>query len=78
MLTYELHKTEDNLIFYHYYPDGNGATGVVSIDKVTGKTEVVTPSKDDLGNRYAFKLIKHLGEFFKNKTYKETGIIAWY
>lgn len=78
MLTYELQKTEDNLIFYHYYPDGNGTAGIVSIDKITGETAIIASSKDDFGNRYAFKLMKHLREFFINKAYKETGTIAWY
>lgn len=78
MLIYKWHKIDGNLIFYHYYPDGNGATGVVSIDRFTGETEVVTPSKDDFGNRYAFKLMKLLQEFFTNNAYKEAGTIAWY
>lgn len=78
MLSYKLHKTDGDLAFYHYYPDGNGATGVVSIDKTTGKTEIVAQSEDDFGNRYASKLIKRLQEFFASKTYEETGTIAWY
>lgn len=78
MLTYELHKNENNLIFYRYSLNGNGASGLVSIDKVTGKTEIVAPSKDDFGNRYATKLTKRLQEFFASNNYKETGTIAWY
>lgn len=78
MLIYKLHKIEDNLVFYHYFPNGNGAVGIVSIDRFTGKTEVITPSKDDFGNRYAFKLTKRLRAFFASNAYEETGTIAWY
>lgn len=78
MLIYKWYKIDGNLIFYHYYPEESGAIGVVSIDRFTGKTEVVKPSKDDFGNRYAFKLMNRLREFFANNAYKETGTIAWY
>lgn len=78
MLTYELHKIDGDLLIYHYLPNGNGETGVVSIDKSTGKTEVIASAKDDFGNRYAFKLIKHLQEFFVSDNYEEAGTIAWY
>lgn len=78
MLTYTLHKMDGDLAFYHYFPCGNGAAGVVAINKVTGDVDVVTPSKDDTGNRYASKLAKRLREFFANNAYKEAGVISWY
>lgn len=78
MLTYKLHETDGDLAFYHYFPDGNGAAGAVSINKKTGETAVVKASNDDFGDMYAFKLIKRLKEFFESKVYKQEGTIAWY
>ena len=78
MLIYKLHKTEGDLLFFNYYPEGNGAEGTVSINKNTGETAIIKPSEDDFGNRFAFKLVKRLKEFFEANDYKEEGIIAWY
>lgn len=78
MLKYELYKTDGDILFYHYYPQGSGEAGTVTINKETGEAVVVNPSEEDFENRYAFKLMKRLLEFFENKTYKETGMIAWY
>ncbi|MBE6928204.1 MAG: hypothetical protein E7467_06950 [Ruminococcaceae bacterium] len=77
-MKYQLHKEDGNLILYCYYPQGHGETGIVSVNKKTGETAVVSPSADDFGNRFAFKLCKRLKEFFEAKSYKENGIIAWY
>ena len=78
MLTYKFHKNDGDLAFYYYYPQGGGAAGTVSINKKTGESAVVKSSSDDLGNRFAFKLIKMLKDFFANNEYKESGTIAWY
>lgn len=78
MLTYKLNKTVGDLILYHYYPQGNGDAGLISIHKKTGEITIVEPSNDDFGNRFAFKLIKRLKEFFEDKAYKQEGTIAWY
>lgn len=78
MLTYKLYKTDGDIVFYHYFPEKTGEAGVISINKDTGETTIVKQSGDDFGNRYAFKLIKRLKDFFEDKTYKQDGIIAWY
>lgn len=77
-MKYKLHKTEGNLIFYHYFPQGSEDLGTVSINKKTGETAVVKPAEDDFGNRFAFKLIKRLKEFYHEKDFKDSGTIAWY
>lgn len=33
MLTYKFYKTDGDVAFYHYFPQGNGNAGVISIDK---------------------------------------------
>ena len=78
MLHYKQHKDDGELIFYHYYPNGGERVGTVSISRKSGVTEVVSPSADDFGNRFAFKLCKRLKEFFEDGVYKNDGIIAWY
>lgn len=78
MLTYKFYKTDGNLTFYHYFPQGNGDAGIISIDRETGKITIVKSSNDDFGNRFAFKLINRLKEFFEDKDYKQEGKIVWY
>lgn len=78
MLRYKLHKDDGKLILYHYYPNRSTKAGTVSINKKSGETMIVSPSADDLGNRFAFKLCKRLKEFFEDGKYSEDGIIAWY
>lgn len=78
MLTYKFYKTDGDVAFYHYFPQGKGNAGVISIDKKTSETVIVRPSDNDFGNRFAFKLIKRLREFFDNEDYEQEGIIAWY
>lgn len=78
MLTYKFYKMDGDIAFYHYFPQGNGDAGVVSINKKTGATAIVRPSDDDFENKFAFKLIKRLKEFFESRDYKQEGIIAWY
>lgn len=78
MLSYKLYKTDGDLAFYNYFLQGSGDVGTVSINKHTGETVIVNSSKDDFGDRFAFKLIKYLKDFFDNNDYRETGTIAWY
>lgn len=78
MLKYNILKTEDNILFYHYYSEINGCDGVVSINKNTGETSIVKSSDNDLGNRFAYKLIKRLKSFFENSNYSDNGIVSWY
>lgn len=78
MLSYKLHKIENGLNYYKYYPQGSENAGTVTINTKTGETAIIKPSEDDFGNRFAFKLVKRLKEFFEEKAFKEEGIIAWY
>lgn len=78
MLKYKKTEIDGNKLIYQYIPDGTGKPGKVSIDKRTGETAVIEVSDDDIGNRYAFKLLKRLSEFFAENNYKDDGIIAWY
>ena len=78
MLRYKLYNTDGNFVFYRYYPQGGKDFGTVSINTKTGETAIITPSEDDAGKRYAFKMAKRLKEFFNDNSYKDNGIIAWY
>lgn len=78
MLSYKLHRVQGDFYYYHYYPNGDGTNGEITINKETGEIAIVKSSLDDFGNRFAFKMIKQLEYFFDTKEYKEFGTIIWY
>ena len=78
MLRYYRYATDGDVILYKYYLTGGGDRGAVSINKNTGVTSVIKQSEDDLGCRFAYKVIRHLENFFANGAYEDDGLIAWY
>lgn len=78
MLRYYRYTTDGDAILYRYYLTGGGDCGIVSINKKTGATSVIKQSEDDLGRRFAYKVIRHLENFFVNDVYEDDGLIAWY
>lgn len=78
MLSYKLHISNGDVAHYYYYPNGDGASGEIAINKKTGEIVIEKSSSDDFGNRFAFKMTKQLQYFFDTKNYEESGTIIWY
>lgn len=78
MLKYKLVKSNNDLLTYHYNLAKDETPGEVTINKASGQAKVVKQSENDFGNRFAFKLLGRLTEFFKEGEFKEEGAIAWY
>lgn len=78
MLTYKKIDQKGDVIIYQYKPEGNGKAGIVSINSVTMETDIISVSADDIGTRYALKLLHNLSEMVRKKQIAEEGIVAWY
>ena len=78
MLKYKLVNINGNAMIYQYMPEGNGKPGTVSINAKSGATNILEVSTDDIGRRYAYKLIQRLERYYERKAMPEEGVIAWY
>lgn len=78
MLKYKLVESNNDLLTYHYNLAKDEKPGEVTINRTSGQAKVVKQSENDFGNRFAFKLLGRLIEFFKEGEFKEEGAIAWY
>lgn len=78
MLRYELFDSDNDLLTYIYYLQKDERPGKVTINRVSGQTSVVEQAENDVGNRFAYKLLARLGEFYKEGTYQNKGFIAWH
>lgn len=77
MVGYELLKIENGILFYNYFPEWNGAPGIISLNINTEEAESQKFSEDDRGGKYAFKVYSHLKKCISDKEYKEKGSIIW-
>lgn len=78
MLKYFIFEETKDKIIYKYFPEGNETSGIISIEKATGKIDIISLAENDRHKIYAWKLILKLETFYKTQAYKEEGIIAWY
>ena len=79
MLRYFLESIVNNIATYSYYPESTtSGKGIVTIDMRTGVINIVRESTDDYHKWYAYKLAKRLETFFRDGSYDEKGLVAWY
>ena len=78
MLKYKLVDDNSKTLVYHYFQNGNEKPGRVKVDKTNGQIDVIEQSESDFRNRFAFKVVDRLEEFYQTGDYKSEGTIAWY
>ncbi len=77
MLKFELIEENESKTLYKYFPEGGSESGVVSVDKESGKCSIENLSSNDRHQRYAIKMFKRLREYFDSNSFDKSGIIAW-
>lgn len=78
MLKYKLIEENNSRVLYKYFPENGSESGLVTIDKETGKCDVEKLAPNDEHRIYALKMFKKLREFLDAKSFDESGSVAWY
>lgn len=78
MLLLKLVQETNSVVVYNYFPEQKDDYGTVTLDKCTGEISDVKVSRNDLYERYMHHAVSKVVEFFKNGTYKQEEVVAWY
>lgn len=78
MLKLILMEQNAEMAVYNYYPEGEGEPGSISIDKRTGKINVLhVPPNDEYGH-YKIHAIQRISEYFDKQVFRKKDVVAWY
>ncbi len=78
MVKYELYAENDNIITYHYFPEGHEDYGTITMDKKTADLVEVELAKSDKFKQYFYHMINEIEEFIEKGKYLKAGYVAWY
>lgn len=77
MVTLKKIEHTDKLVRYEIYPEGRGEAGVISFDLSTGKAMVEKAPNGYLSNYFRHAISK-ISEYWKQGTFPDEGMSAWY
>ena len=78
MIKYKQINSLNGSIEYLYTVNDYESAGSVLINTNTGEEVVSVSSDNDIGNRYAFKLINYLKALLEQGNLKKEGTLIWY
>lgn len=78
MVTYKLYEENNDVVTYHYYPQGSEDFGSITMNKKTAELVGFELAKTDKFKRYFYHMIDQIEEFIKHGKFLKDGYVAWY
>ena len=78
MLKFELINNGKDSVSYRYYPEGQGESGFITVDKKDLQIRNQKIASGDEFKIYFFKMYKRVKKYIRENEFRTEGIIAWY
>ena len=78
MVKFLLVGTEGNSCIYQYYPEGREAYGVILLDVITGKAQLLNAAPNDEFKTYGFHAMHRIEDEMAKGVLPEKGTVAWF
>ena len=78
MLELILEKQNEYEAIFAYYPEKEDKCGKIKINKSSGKIDVIEISENDELHNYMHHAVSRVLEYYQEKKYEKSVIVAWY
>jgi len=77
MLKIQKIKSENNLAFYKYFPEGKEHFGIISINEKTGEVKSVQALGDEFGSSYLMHAVSCVLNYFNQHNFLDSDVVIW-